>query len=53
MNKIPEETEEEEDVEAMMAENMRLREHLRKIKADKEVQEALLEVAELKKHAPA
>ena len=39
MNKIPEETEEEEDMEAMLAENQRLREHLRKMKADKEMQD--------------
>lgn len=39
MNKIPEEPEEEEDMEAMMAENQRLREHLRKIKAEKEMKE--------------
>ena len=48
MNKIPEETEEEEDMEAMLAENQRLREHLRKIKADKEMQdEEAKEVAQL------
>ena len=37
MNKIPEETEEEEDMEAMLRENQLLRENLRKIKADKEM----------------
>lgn len=52
MNKIPEESE-EEDMDAMMAENMRLREHLRKIKADKELQdEAQKEVEELKEAGP-
>ena len=48
MNKIPEETEEEEDMEAMLRENQLLRENLRKIKADKEMQdEEAKEVAQL------